>query len=136
MFVFIRYLVISVVNKQYKTKQIILLGPEEKKKVCFTSHVQGIRSLYVEFPLYINICLSFEGKPIHVHVFSTVDRQRNTCTRNTSVISCKETNYVKNQKYMILRISTICCVVSFFAVLQGYKENQNTSLFNCRISTS
>ena len=30
---YIRYLVISVVNKQYKTKQIMLLGP--KKTVCY-----------------------------------------------------------------------------------------------------
>ena len=42
--------IISVVNKQYKTKEFILLGPE--KLVCYIRYFVIIRFLYIEFPLY------------------------------------------------------------------------------------
>ena len=50
--VYIRYFVISVVNKQYKTKEINSLGPE--KLVDYIRYfVILIRSPFIEFPLYI-----------------------------------------------------------------------------------
>ena len=50
------YLVLSVlVNKQYKTKQIIEINYlEPEKMVCYISGIlfyKNIRSLYIEFPL-------------------------------------------------------------------------------------
>ena len=54
------YFVISVVNKQYKTKEIISLGPE--KLVCYIRYfVISIRPLYIEFPLYSKIKSSSMG---------------------------------------------------------------------------
>ena len=45
-YMYIRYFVISAVNKQYKTKEMNSLGPEKYQVFCY------IRSLYIGFPLY------------------------------------------------------------------------------------
>ena len=56
-----RYFVISVVNKQYKTEEIYSLGPE--KLVRYIRYfVINIRSLYIEFPLYL-----YYGVEIAIH---------------------------------------------------------------------
>ena len=59
----LKYFVISVVNKRYKTKEIKSLGLE--KLVCYII----IRSLYIEFPLYIDLLTSIF---FLVHVQTTI----------------------------------------------------------------
>ena len=51
---YIRYLVVSVVNKQYKTEQFISFTSLGLEKIVVISGILSyIRSLYIEFALYL-----------------------------------------------------------------------------------